>query len=212
MLNTGSIHPRRAMLAAAIAGTAAALPVLPALGQPSDPEKQKRRLEEFPADKAGEAHGDGLDAIKKQIGDTPLSTPPALQKLLDELVRRGLLTPADAKDIAEIIAMLKADKPVSDIKRVADQMHERLLKAKDKSSRLALAIVGIAKNSCLKALEFAKEHRYQIRIVCADIGGALTGAQAGAIFGGPAVAAATAVIGAIAASAYSAFGDEPPRR
>jgi hypothetical protein len=174
---------------------------------------------------SGKAHGAIVAAIVSGSKKKPRTTPPPMDKALAQLRTAAKLSKADFTQLTQIVA-LATNKPVGTGPETLHQIRafdEALQRQPASAHPLVLAVSSIANDSATTALEKATSTNGnkskgqvskfvdQVKVVAADVAGAILGAIAGAKKTKDVdVIVAAAVGGAIFASATVGSGQPFP--
>jgi hypothetical protein len=155
--------------------------------------------------KAGAFHNQQLDETAGSLDGLPLNSKEGLFRMVDLLVKLGLLTESDGQLLKALISTIFDER--SDVNEIAKNLRKLYDDAAEKAGELAVAVCSIAHES----IEYAKklDPKRTIFIVAADVSGALNGAAALGKLGPPILAVLGALAGAIAASGAAAYGSRP---
>jgi hypothetical protein len=162
-----------------------------------------------PAEKAGTLHQQGLREISEVLGNISISTKEGLIKLVNHLVKQGVISAEQAKILEEVInaifSSVNADH-IPDLNKMYDEIGKIYDAMKKGADDVAVAIVSIARDSVAYAIERLRDldPKTALELVESDVEGAISGAATGAKFG-PRGKIIGAIIGAVGSSGWEAF-------
>jgi len=157
-----------------------------------------------PADVGG-IHGEWLGRISKALKDAKISTEKGLLNLISFLwLDEKLISEAEAKLLNELVAAIFHSANPDEMRKKIDDLEKEF--AKDIRDVTA-AIIRIAQSSIEYARQKVNEHPQLIKVVAADVSGAMTGASAAKKLGEKFVIAGV-LLGAVGSSGWALFSSE----
>jgi polyhydroxyalkanoate synthesis regulator phasin len=198
-MNTNKIGRRQLIITAAGAGLGTLLSRR-ALAQPATGDTAPT------AQEAGDLHEEKLTEISNALGGTKIISEDGLTKLVDYLVKLGLISADDAKILKDVIQVIFHSETLDAMEKKIASISGKL---KEDAENIALALVNITRSS----IAYAKKLGVQIpiktivKIVADDFQGGLSAATVAAKLPPP-WRVVVIVGGALSSSAQAVFGGE----
>jgi hypothetical protein len=166
---------------------------------------QQAQVQRIPPETAGDLHRYGMYEISRALEGTPLNSRSGLHKVVDLLYRLELISKEDAAALDRFIDAVLESKSIDEMQKAIERLRSELA---SKASEVAAAVASIARDSIdlIKQLARKIAQSEAIRVLVADVSGALTAAVIGRKWGGTAGAVCFAIGGAFYGSAVAAYG------